>query len=426
MIRTVCLAGVLLVAATESAASQAADTLTLAEALSASRSRDPRLAQFALERSRSDLRLRRIAADRQPSARVSAHAQYQSDVTSLEGALPGPTAFPTPERDTYDARIDLRQPLLDPTIGPRRAAERAGLAESEARIEVALHALRQEVIETFFGAALLQARREAIEATIAGLEAAVEMADARVREGTALRSEAALLHAELLSRRQEGHGARAERNALLVVLAELSGIEIDSGVVLETHPSEGDLPDSVSRPELDLFGRSRDRIAMQERALAAADLPRLFAFGRAGYGRPGLNLLGDAFSGWWLGGVQLEWSPRLWGSEHRERELLRLEAAIVSTEEAAFRDSLARARAREAAAVERLKQTVALDDEIVRLRELVEQETRLRFGEGVVTSAELVDRNSAVLSARIARASHFLELARARARYLNLLGLEVN
>jgi outer membrane protein TolC len=426
MIRTAVLAGVLLVAAAGPAAAQGVDTMTLAEALSATRSRDPRLAQVALERSRSDLRLGRITADRQPSVRLSAQAQYQSDVTSLEGALPGPIALPTRERDTYDARIDVRQPLFDPTIGSRRAAERAGLAESEARIEVALHTLRQEVIETFFGAALLQARREAIEATVAGLEAAIEVADARVREGTALRSEAAQLRAELLNRRQEADAVRAERNALLLVLGELSGVEIDSSVVLETRPADGDLPDSVSRPELRLFGRSRDRVAMQERALAATDLPRVFAFGRAGYGRPGLNLLSEAFSGWWLGGVQLEWSPRLWGSEHRERELLRIEAEIISTEEAAFRESVTRARARERATIERMTHTLALDDEIVRLREAVAQETRLRFGEGVVTAAELVDRDSAVLSARIARASHILELARARARYLNLLGLEVN
>ena len=426
MMRTALLAGLLLVAAVAPAAGQAADTITLAEALSASRVRDPRLAQITLERARSDLRLQRIAADRQPSVRLSAQAQYQSEVTSLEGVLPAPIALPTRERDTYDARIDLRQPLLDPTIGSRRAAERAGLAESEARIEVVLHALRQEVIETFFSAALLQARREAVEATVAGLEAAIEVADARVREGTALRSEAALLRAELLGRRQDVDAARAERNALLVVLGELTGSEIDSSAVLDTGPADGDLPDSVSRPELRLFGRSRDRIAMQARALAAADLPRFFAFGRAGYGRPGLNLLGEAFGGWWLGGIQFEWSPRLWGSEHRERELLRIEAGIVGTEEAAFRDSVARARARESAAIERLKHTVTLDDEIVRLREAVEQETRLRFGEGVVTSADLVDRSSAVLSARIARASHILELARARARYLNLLGLEVN
>ncbi len=428
MIRAALPVAFALLAATPAAA-QAPDTLTIGEVLAAARTRDPRLAQLALERARSSLRLRTISADRLPSVRISAQAQHQSEVTSLGGSLPGdpPVAFPRPSRDTYDARLDVRQPLFDPTIGPRRALERAGLAESEARLEVTLHALRIEAIEAFFAAALMQERVSAIEATIAGLEAALEMAGARVREGTALRSEESGLRAELLRRRQDADEARAERSAALEIVGELTGIAIASDAVLDAqHASDGAVPDSIARPELQLFARSRDRLLMRERAFAAADLPRLTAFGRAGYGRPGLNLLGAEFGGWWLGGLQLEWSPRLWGVERRERELVRLESDIVETEEAAFRASVARATARDSAAMGRLARALKLDEEIVRLREEVERETRLRFVEGVVTSAELVDRNSDVLAARITRASHAIELGRARARYLTLLGQEVD
>ena len=411
------------------AAAQSPDTLTLSEVLAAARTRDPRLAQLALERARSTLRLRSIAADRLPSVRISAQAQHQSEATSLGGSLPTdpPIAFPTPSRNTYDARLDVRQPIFDPTVGPRRALERAGLAESEARLEVTLHALRIEAIEAFFAAALMQERAAAIEATITGLEAALDVAAARVREGTALRSEESGLRAELLRRRQDADEARAERSAALEIVGELTGVAIATDAVLDArHFRAGAFPDSIARPELQLFARSRERLLVRERAFAAADLPRLAAFGRAGYGRPGLNLLGDEFGGWWLGGLQLEWSPRLWGGERRERELMRLESEIVETEEAAFRASVARATARDAAAMERLIQALELDEEIVRLREEVERETRLRFVEGVVTSAELVDRNSDVLAARIARASHVIELARARARYLTLLGQGVD
>ena len=408
-------------------AAQGADTLTLGEVLRASRREDPRAAQLALERARSERRLERIGADRLPMLRLSGQAQYQSEVTSFgDGEPTAPFPIPTPSRDTYDARLDLRQPILDPTIGSRRAVERAGHAEAEAQIEATLHALRAEAIEAFFAAALATSRVEAIEATLRELEASRVLAAARVREGTALASEEATIRAELLRRRQDTDEARAERAAALGIVTALTGIEADSGSVIHVaEASHAPLPDSVSRPELTLFARRRERLRLQERALASSDLPRLTAFGRAGYGRPGLNLLGDEFGGWWLGGVQLEWSPRLWGSERRERELLRLEAEIVATEAAAFRASVHRAAARDAAALARLEHALALDEEIVGLRESVERETRLRFGEGVVTSAELVDRSTDVLAARIARATHRLELARARARYRNLMGLEV-
>lgn len=410
-------------------AAQTGDTLTLQDVLAASRRRDPRMAQLALERARSELRLERIGADRLGSVRLSGQAQYQSEVTSLAGAgVPdGPFPLPARPRDTYDVRLDVRQPVFDPTIPSRRAAERAGRAEAEAQIETVLHGLRVEAIEAFFAAALMESKAAAIEATLQELEAARRVAAARVQEGTALPSEEAALRAELLRRRQDSEEARAERVAALRILSGLTGLDTDTTAVIAVvdpvDVAEGS--DSIARPELALLARRQERIALQERALAASDLPRLAAFGRAGYGRPGLDLLDDEFGGWWLGGIQLEWSPRLWGSEGRERELLRLESAIVATEAAAFRAAVERAAARDAAAILRLADAITLDDEIVRLRESVEREARLRFDEGVVTSAELVDRSTDVLAARIARATHRLELARARARYRNLMGLEV-
>ena len=51
----------------------------------------------------------------------------------------------------------------------------------------------------------------------------------------------------------------------------------------------------------------------------------------------------------------------------------------------------------------------------------------LRTGtrEGVVTASEYVDRNTDLLSARMANAQHRVELAQARAGYLTTLGLEI-
>ena len=66
-----------------------------------------------------------------------------------------------------------------------------------------------------------------------------------------------------------------------------------------------------------------------------------------------------------------------------------------------------------------------LSNERIALRERVLNETRIRFGEGVVTSAEYVDRETDALNARLARATHRVELARARAHFLTLTGVEV-
>ena len=48
-----------------------------------------------------------------------------------------------------------------------------------------------------------------------------------------------------------------------------------------------------------------------------------------------------------------------------------------------------------------------------------------KLREGVVTAAESVDRDSDVLSARLARIQHRVQLAQARANLLTTLGVEV-
>ena len=58
-------------------------------------------------------------------------------------------------------------------------------------------------------------------------------------------------------------------------------------------------------------------------------------------------------------------------------------------------------------------------------REDILAETRLRFGENVVTSAEYVDKQTDVLAARLAKASHRVELAATVARYFTTIGAEV-
>jgi outer membrane protein TolC len=179
-----------------------------------------------------------------------------------------------------------------------------------------------------------------------------------------------------------------------------------------------------ARPEFEQFSRLRDVLASQAASTNTRELPRVSAFARAGYGRPGLNPLASEFDTYWLAGLQLEWNPWSWGSTRRDREVLSLQQAIVNTEEASFRETLRRLVVRDLAAIDRLERALAEDEAILSLREAVLREARARYREGVINSAEYIDRQTDVLSARLALSSHRVELAEARARFLTTIGLE--
>ena len=405
------------------------DTVRLADLHARAVAADPRDAQRALLAAQSRLREATIAADRRPVLALEAQAQYQSDVARVPVTIPG---IPLPPHETYDTRLVASQRLYDAAVGARSAVERARLAQSTARVEVVLHAVRQMVNEAFFSALRAQVQGEELANGVADLEAQLRVAETRVREGAALGSEARTVRAELLRRRQLLVESEAARRVALEILTDLTGVRTDSTTTLAAPGLERQVDlarDALgrlrARPEFEQFARSRDVLATQQRLRAALDRPRVSAFGRAGFGRPGLNPLNDTFDTWWLAGVQLQWAPWTWGNGDREREVLALEQRIIETDERAFASAVGRAAAQDLASIDRLTAIVATDDEIIALREQIAGETRARFAEGAVTSAEYVDRQTDVLSARLARAIHRAELAQARARVLTTLGLEV-
>jgi len=410
----------------------AGDTLRLGPALTSALQRDPRGRELDLLMAQSRLRQKSLSSESKPSLVLESFAQYQSDVPHIPFALPAGQLVPTPPNDTYDAHLNAQQRLYDPGLAPRRAVEDAQLAESQARLRVSLFGLRQNVNDSFFASLRAQTQIAELETTITDLEAQARVAATRVREGAALPSEELALRAELLRRRQSVAEFAATRRASLEVLADLTGKALDSVSVLgtpdladEVARARSSLGDVRARAEYEQFARTRNLLSRQEQARAAQDKPRVSAYARVGYGQPGINPLNDGFDSYWLAGVQLQWTPWTWGTTSREREVLVLQRQIVSAEEQNFTDNLRRSVALDLASIDRLAATLAADDEIVALRERIAAETRVRFGEGVVTSAEYVDRETDVLSARISRATHRVELAQARARFLTTLGIEV-
>ena len=421
---------VAIVTATSSVTAQSVDTLQLATVRAAALGRDPRGREIELLTQQSRLRLKSIDTDRLPTFSAEAQGQHQSDVSTIPLNFPG-VSIPTPPYNTYDAHLDVQQRLYDPSLAPRRAVERAQVAESQARVRTALFGLAETVNSAFYTALLAQTQVAEFETTVTDLAAQLAVAEARVKAGTALPSEANTLRAELLRRRQSVEEQKSARKAALSVLSDLTGHPIDSAVVLAAPDFTRDsitrasLAAIRSRPEYEQFARSRDVLDNLNRTKSAQDKPRLSAFLRTGYGRPGLNALSDKFDSYWLGGLQVQWTPWNWGSSNRDRQINALQSQIVSAEESAFTEGLQRAVEQDVAAIERLESSLRSDEQIIELRENILKETRVRYGEAVITSAEYVDRQTDLLAARLDRAMHRVQLSQAHAHLNTTLGLGV-
>jgi outer membrane protein TolC len=179
------------------------------------------------------------------------------------------------------------------------------------------------------------------------------------------------------------------------------------------------------RPEYDQFEKTRERITRQQDVTRMQSEPKLSAFGRIGVGRPALDFIQNEWQVYGVGGLRLQWSAWNWGTSDREREAQSLQADITSAEEAAFTKSIAAAVAGDLETIEYLTRALESDQRIIDLRAEVARTARVRLQEGVLTSADYLSRDTELLQARIAQATHQVELAQARARVLTTIGVEV-
>jgi outer membrane protein TolC len=269
---------------------QSTDSVTLDQLQSAAIQNDPRGRTSELLAQQSRLRMQNLRAERLPSIAVNAQAQYQSTTFTLPITLPG-VNFPTPKRDSYDAHVDAREQIIDPTLGARRNLERAQLGESQARVSTALYSLRQAVNDAYFNALQLQERERIERTAVTDLLAQLKVAEARVREGTALPSEAASLAAALITRRQSVDEIESSRRASLNILADLTGRNPGDSVVLAAGADSPVIARTAieaitARPEYEQFKRAREVLDAQRSLASKKEMPRVSAFGRAGYGRP--------------------------------------------------------------------------------------------------------------------------------------------
>lgn len=425
------LAGIATVVLLAAAPLRAQDTLQLAALQDAALRHDPRGAQRALLREQSSLRETSLEMERRPQLSLNALASHQSDVTAVTLNLPG-ASVPMPPKDRWQATLDAQQLLYDGgAVGARRELERARLAESSAQVDAALYRLRAEVNAAFFNGYLLGARTRELEALLGDLATRLQVARARVLAGAALPRDTSAIVAEQLRSTLARDEAAAARSASLAVLARLTGMPIDTGVVLllpdlaadVARTREGGRPESLRlRPEFAQFDRTRARLDREAANAHLENRPRLVAFGQAGLGRPGLNQFRTDPDEFWQAGIRVEWRPWTWRSADRSAEVIHAQQRIVSTEEHALAEQLARAVQSDLADMQRLRSALATDERVVALRTEIERQALAQFTESAISAAEYVEVRTDVLEARLTLERHRAELAQAEARYLTTLG----
>ncbi len=391
---------------------RAQDSLRLEQCYEAALAHAPVLANEHHLRTLGEHQLARLDAMRMPAVAFRATGTLQSESIQLD--FPPQAPLQPVELPLYRLQAwgEVSYLLYD---GGRteaaKAVSEASIARQQAEVRARTDAIRQQVQDTWFQALLLQQQEALVRSGLKVLDERIEAVRAAVDNGVVLASALLELQAQRIQTEGELQRLQQTRAGVLASLAVLTGLSIDTSVVL-AWPAEPDVPagDFRARADMKVWPLRQAELTARARQLDHARTPTVGAFVQAGVGLPNpLNFFDDNLSLYGLIGLQATWQPFDWGATQHQRDALSVQALMLDQQRQQAELAL---EAQHAALVQQLEgweKTLATDREVLALRRRIADEVALQLEQGVRTATDYLAAWQAVQSAALNLELHRLQ-----------------
>jgi outer membrane protein TolC len=395
--------------------------VTLEDCYRLARENYPRLTDAQRQQEISDLKIKNIGTAWNPQLNLNGQATYQSEVTKVTVPIPG-INIPSPSKDQYKMYLDVKQTIYDGGASQAGSSlEKSGLAAEQQNLEVEIYSLHDKVNQLYFGILLMTENESVMQLKKTLLDERIKVLESGFKNGMVTSRDLDLLKAERLLTDQQIGEIHSERSSGLGALGILTNQILNENTIL-AEPAIRTKSESISRPELKYFDLLGNKIDQNSDLLQKTRNPKIFGFGQAGYGRPGLNMLKDSFDPYYLVGLGVSWNIIDWKQTGRNRQILEVQKKLIGSQRATFDQNLSIALFRANEAIKKAEQLLKVDEELVLLRENIAKHSASQLENGTITSADYIVDLNAVTQANINRKSHKVQLFQSVENYNTLTG----
>ncbi len=396
--------------------------VTLAECYLRTRENYPNLQQAGIWQEITQLKKDNLKTGYLPQISLNGQATYQSDVTKVDIALPN-ISIPTVSKDQYKAYAEFRQTIWDGGLTEANAQLEDALLKSHlSELEVELYKLNEQVAQAFFTALVVEKQMEVVSAQQKVLNEKLSSVESAIRNGMAEKTSTLEIKAELLNLEQHKIQLVAAKNAAIQMLSILTGKTMNQNVEL-VFDEKPVLPrDNLLRPEQVLFSNQMAQLETQLTLLDKSRNPKLFGFGQAGYGKPGLNMLNNEFDTYYLVGVGLSWNVFDWNKTNRQKQVLTLQQEMIQKQEETFGQNIQLLLAQQKEQIGKLETMLETDMEMVELRTEITKSAASKLKNEFVTTSDYIRELQAETVAKLNLELHKIQLDEAREKFRLIKG----
>lgn len=398
-------------------------TLSLQEAQKLAADNYPLVRQKDLIRKTSGLTIENLRTSFLPQLNFSAQATYQSAVTEVPVKIQGfaPEAL---SKDQYRALLDINQLIYDGgSYGQQKRIQEWSDKVEQEKVEVEMQKLRETINQVYFSTLFADEQSSLTALVDKDLDAGIRRVSAQVENGTAFRSALASLRSERIRNTQRLVEWQANRRGLLDVLGLYLGRDLPDNIKLQwPDASTHMITDTITRRELYLIQAQDSLLQERDRYIDVRNRPKLSAFLQGGYGRPGLDMLKNEFSPFYVTGLRFNWGISSLYTSKRDRSILGVQRQVLDVQEDHF---LLQTRARlkqQSAEIRKWESMLPMDEEIIGLREQVREATQAQLDNGVANASDYIREVNAADQARLQKLLHKLQWLQAVVQYQTIAG----
>jgi outer membrane protein TolC len=405
---------------------QVNDTLSLEKCFTGAIDNYPQIKDKVTLREMSELRLTNIGTSYLPQLALNGQATYQSSAIDINLPLPGNPISIHQAKDQYKVTLDASQLIYDGgTTRYQRLLEQSSLAADQQQVDVDIYKVKEQVNSIYFTILSLQETRKQLQITLSELNEREKVMASSVKNGALTESDLDNLVAERLKVEQQISDVAINKTSAIRILGLYLNTSLsDSVKLILPHIVVADTG-TLTRPEYKLFELQQDRLDASRKLTGAALKPRISAFAQAGYGRPGLNMLDDAFSTYYIIGASLKWTLWDWNKNHREREIIEVNKKSIDARKETFDKNLNIDLQNRLASIAKLEDALKRDTVIVGLRSKVAQTSASRLDHGIINTTDYLADINAETIAKISLENHKIQLQQAKAAYLIAKGADL-
>jgi len=355
-----------------------------------------------------------------PQLNLTGKVTYQSEAIKI--TLPPPINLNMEQsKEQYGVALDVSQTVWDG--GVVKAQKNIVKAQAEAekqKVEVDLYALKDRINQLYFGILLLNEQQTQLALVKTDLQANYERIQALKLNGIAGQTDVDAIKVEQLNIVQKENDLQATRKSFIEMLNAFTKLNINAESELaKPIMTNVDVALENKRPELLLLKSQNKALESQRDMIVSNNLPKVGLFVQGGYGKPGLNMLSNELSPYYIGGLRLSWNLSGFYTQKNNLEKISVSQKLVDVQKETFLFNNSLQNKQQLNEIEKLKTALKNDDEIILLRTNIKKATSAKLENGTATITDILREVNAESLARQTRALHEIQLYMAVYQFKN-------